>query len=205
MRTLTVCLILLFPCMQAAVAAPAPAADPIVPVLTLTIQPPILKINSNYNSSALAGFNGTAAVDKMPGVRCVVTLTSATDIGWVSQISPSTLVFTNEAPQSYTVAVDVPAGTPTSTGNLKVNGRAVAIGLQSTAEVTAIIDVTGTVRANLTAQNRTGGNTTRAAATAGGGPDNLLMYSAVAMVLIAAPAVGIVLYRRRRSRSVLPE
>ena len=78
------------------------------PLFTLTIQPPIVKLNSELNSTVIAQFNGTATVDKLPMVRCVVTLTSSTDIGWVSEISPSTMVFTSGTPQAYAVSVIVP-------------------------------------------------------------------------------------------------
>ncbi len=201
MRTAIVCLMLLLPCVQVAAQAPAPAAAPIVPVLKLTIQPPMAFVNSSPEAPAIAVFNGTASVDKPPIVRCVVTLTSSTDIGWVSTISPSTMVFTSTTPQAYTVTVTVPQGTPTSQGKLMVYGRAVAAGLQSTAEATAIIDVKATTILNLTAQNRTAGNSTRESGTVGGGPSNILMYSALAAVLIAVPAGAFGLYRHRRERS----
>jgi len=205
MRTAMVCLMLLFTCLQVAGAAPGPAADPIVPVLTLTIQPPILKVQSAPNSTAVAQFNGTATVDKMVGMRCVVTLASSTDIGWVSEISPSTMVFTSESPQSYTVAVSVPPATPTSQGTLVINGRAVCNGLQSMATAQAKIDVTGPIIINLTATNGTLGNATGAGGTVGGSPTNVLMFSVLAVVLIAVPAGGYVYYRRRRQRSPGPE
>jgi hypothetical protein len=205
MRRAIVCLMLVLSCMQAAAAAPAPSADPIVPILTLTIQPPILKLRSEANSSAVGMFNGTASVNKMPGARCVVTLTSSTDVGWVTQVSPTTMVFTSESPQSYTVAVSVPAGTATMQGTLQVSGRAVAIGLQSTAEVKATIDVSGPVVLNLTGANRTQANATRAAAAFGGGLSGTLTVSALVAVLFAVPAVTYLVYRRRRQRSFRPE
>jgi hypothetical protein len=198
-------MLLLLPLAQAAAEPPSPEAAPIVPVLTLTIQPPILKVRSNPNDTVVAGFNGTASVDKMAGVRCVVTLTSATDVAWVSQISPSTMVFTNEAPQNYRVDVIVPVDTPTSQGNLRVTGRAVANGLQSIAEVEAIIDVTGPVKLNLTGANRTQAGGARPAATFGGGLSGSLTIGAVAAVAVAVPAAAIIVYRRRRPRAYVLE
>jgi uncharacterized membrane protein len=71
-----------------------------------------------------------------------VTLTSTTDIGWVSQVSPTTAVFTSTTPQSFTCTVVVPQGTANAQyGKLTVNGRAVAGGLQSTAVTEGIIAV----------------------------------------------------------------
>lgn len=205
MRTAIVCLMLLLPCVQVAAGAPAPAAGPIVPVLKLAIQPPIAFVNSSPEAPAITVFDGTASVDKPPVVRCVVTLTSSTDIGWITQVSPSTMVFTSTTPQAFTVTVTVPQGTPTSQGKLLVYGRAVAAGLQSSAEATAIIDVKGPTLLNLTAQNRTAGNSTRASGTVGGGPSNILMYSVLAVVLIAVPAGAFGFYRHRRQRSSYAE
>jgi hypothetical protein len=205
MRPVFVFLMLLLPFIQAAGEQPAPAAGPIVPILTLTIQPPILKIRSDINSTVVAGFNGTASVDKMAGIRCVVTLTSSTDIGWVSQISPSTMVFTSETPLNYVVDVIVPAGSPTSQANLTVSGRAVANGLQSISEVKAIIDVTGPVMLNLTGANRTQAGGARAEGASGGGLSGTLTVSAIVIVLIAVPAVTYPVYRRRRRRAYLVE
>jgi len=200
MRPAIVCLMLLLPCMQAAAGTPSQAAAPIVPVLTLTIDPPIAKVNSSPESSVNTLFEGTASVDKLPITRCVVTLTSSTDIGWVSAVSPSTLVFTSTTPQSFTVVVTVPQGTSSMQGKLVVNGRAVSAGLQSMAEVTAIIDVIGPAILNLTAQNQTKANATRAAGAYGGGGSSILTVSLLAVILIAVPAATITFYRRRRTR-----
>jgi hypothetical protein len=206
MRLAFVCAMLLIPFTQVAAAGPPiDTAAPVVPVLTLTIQPPIVKLNSEINSTVLAQFNGTATVDKLPMVRCVVTLSSSTDIGWVSEISPTTMVFTSGTPQSYAVSVIVPAGTPTLQGKLIVQGRAVAAGLQSLAEGTAIVDVKGSPLLNATAQNQTKANATRAAGAFAGGGSNILTVSAVAAILVAVPVSAYVIYRRRRQRSPEPE
>jgi hypothetical protein len=198
-------MLLILPLARAAAEPPSPYAAPIVPILTLTIQPPILKIRSPSNDTVTAQFNGTAAVDKLPGVRCVVTLTSSTDIGWVSQISPTTMVFTADSAQPYTVAVSIPSGTPTSQGNLQVYGRAVAMGLQSTAEVKAIIEVTGAPMMNQTAANRTRTNATQPAGTFGAGLSGSLTIGAVAAMAVAVPAAAILVYRRRRQRAYVVE
>lgn len=206
MRLAFVCAILLLPLMDAAAAVtPAQPASPIVPVLTLSLTPPIQNISSSRDSSVNAQFEGTAIVDKMPIVRCVVTLTSSVDVGWVSQISPTTMVFTSTTPQSFTVVVTVPQGTPTGQGKLTVDGRAVAAGLQSIAQATAIIDVKGTAMLNLSARNQTTANATRAAGALAGGGSNILMVSMVSVVLVAVPAIAYVIYRRRRQRSPRPE
>lgn len=201
MRWAILCAMLLLPCMQVpAAASPSQAAAPIVPVLALTISPTQATANSSTESSVSVRFDGTAMVDKPPIVRCVVTLNSATDVGWVSQVTPTSMVFTSTAPQSFTVTVVIPQGTPSMQGRLLVNGRAVAAGLQSLAEVSAIIDVTGPASLNLTAQNRTQANATRAAGALGGGGPGLLTISMLAVVLVAVPAGAYAFLRHRRMR-----
>jgi hypothetical protein len=205
MRPLMVCLLLLLPCMQAAAAGPPPPeAAPIVPVLTLSIAPTILKVKSTSNESAVAHFEGNAAVDKPPVVRCVVTLTSSTDVGLVSQISPTTMVFTSSSSQAFTVDVSVPQGSPSMQCELLVYGRAVAAGLQSTAEVKAVIDVSGTPILNQTALNGTAVNTTKDAGRPVSTGVMQVGYIAVA-VIIALPAAVVAWRYYRRRRAPLPE
>jgi len=205
MRPAIVCLMLLLPCMQAAAGAPSGAAAPIVPVLSLSLSPQIMNVNSSPESPAIAQFEGIATVDKPPIVRCVVTLTSSTDVGWVTQVSPTTLVFTSTTPQLFSVVVTVPQGTPTGQGKLVVDGRAVAAGLQSMAEVTAMINVKGSAALNATSQNRTQANATAAARNVAGGLSSPLTVSMLAVVLVAVPASAYVYYRRRRRLAAYAE
>ena len=117
------------------------AANP-VPVLALKLDTAQQAARVTESAPGIVSFTGQATIDKLPVERCVVTLTSSTDIGWVTQVSPSTAVFTATTPQSFTCTVVVPQGTPNSQfGNLIINGRAVAGGLQSLAETKAIISV----------------------------------------------------------------
>jgi len=161
--------------------------------------------------------NGSCTVDKLPIERATVSLTSSTDVGWVTQISPTTMVFTSTAPQPFTCTVVVPQGTPNMTGTLVVNGRAVAAGLQSTAEARAVImnigpppyvppaNVTGNGTGpqggpvNQTA-NLTGGNGTANAAASGRGflglPNDLWMAAAAAVLVL-----GIAGYAASRART----
>jgi len=117
------------------------AANP-VPVLALRLDAASQSARVTESSPGIVTFTGQATIDKLPVERCVVTLTSSTDIGWVTQISPSTAVFTSTTPQAFSCTVVVPQGTPNSLfGNLVINGRAVAGGLQNTAETKGIINV----------------------------------------------------------------
>jgi len=113
-----------------------------VPVLALKLDAAQQDARVTESTQGVVQFTGQMSIDKLPVERCVVTLTSTTDIGWVSQISPSTAVFTSLTPQSFTCTVVVPQGTGNNNqGKLVINGRAVAGGLQSQATTEAIITV----------------------------------------------------------------
>lgn len=128
----------------ALVLVPQASQAAVNPVPVLAIRLDTANQNAKVTESApgIVQFTGQISIDKLPVERCVVTLTSSTDTGWVSQVSPSTAVFTTTTPQAFTCTVVVPQGTPNSLfGNLIINGRAVAGGLQSLAETKAIIAV----------------------------------------------------------------
>ena len=113
-----------------------------VPVLAVKLDSASQNARVTESAPGIVTFTGQMSIDKLPVERCVVTLASSTDIGWVTTISPSTAVFTGTTPQSFTCTVVVPQGTSNSQfGNLVINGRAVAGGLQSTAETKGIIAV----------------------------------------------------------------
>jgi len=122
---------------------PAQGAINPVPVLALKLDPSAATVCTNASSPGIFTFNGTCTVDKLPIERATVTLSSSTDVGWATTLSPTTMVFTSTAPQSFTCTVVVPQGTPNMTGTLAVYGRAVAAGLQSTAETKAVINNIG--------------------------------------------------------------
>jgi len=132
-------------------AEPAPG-----PGLTIDITESSLEAQVTESQPGLATFHGTVTV-QMPTVRgAEVTLTSSTDIGWVSQVSPTTLQLSNGQAGPFTVTVVVPQGTAASQmGNLIVNGRAVASGVQATAEATALLTVRPYYRISLDAVKRT--------------------------------------------------
>jgi hypothetical protein len=203
----------LFIARSISILGPADAAINPVPVLTLRLEPAMVTVNTNSSSPTIVQFNGTCTVDKLPIERATVTLTSSTDVGWVSQVSPTTMVFTSTTPQAFICTVVIPQGTPNMTGTLKVDGRAVAAGLQSTAETTALITNIGpppyvppanvTVNATLpagNAANRTD-NQTAVNGTSGAGPsagllglsNNIWMAAAVAVL-----AVGVAGYAASR-------
>jgi len=130
-------------------AATQAAVNP-VPVLAVKLDSANQDARVTESAPGIVTFTGQMSIDKLPVERCVVTLTSSTDIGWVSQVSPTTAVFTSTTPQSFTCTVVVPQGTANSQyGNLVVNGRAVAGGLQSMAETKGIISVSPYFRLTL--------------------------------------------------------
>jgi len=113
-----------------------------VPVLALKLDSANQNARVTESAPGIVTFTGSMSIDKLPVERCVVTMTSSTDIGWVSQVSPTTAVFTSTTPQSFTCTVVVPQGTANAQyGKLVINGRAVAGGLQSTAVTEGIIAV----------------------------------------------------------------
>jgi len=121
---------------------PADAAVNPTPVLSLKLDSANQNARVTEGAPGIVHFTGQMSIDKLPVDRCVVTLASSTDPGWSSQVSPSTAVFNSTRPQSFTCCVVVPQGTPNSQfGNLTIRGRAVADGLQSTAETRAVISV----------------------------------------------------------------
>ena len=188
------------------VAQAAQASAPVVPVLSLTIDPPTQNINSSATDQVIVSFNGTASVQKLPVERCVVTLTSAVDVGWTSSITPTTMVFTSSSPQQFSATVTIPPGTQSMTGTLAVNGRAVAGGLQSTTKITALIDVQGTPILNQTASNRTAGHTTSGTgASVNFGNSTIVTVSVTAVIVASMAVVGAVIYKKRKGRRAAPD
>jgi len=181
------------------------AQEPIVPVLALSMTPSAVNVKASQNESVSVQFNGTASVDKLPMVRVVVTLTSATDIGWVSQVSPTTMVFTSSGSQDYVCTVVIPVGSPSASGILMVNGRAVSMGLQSLAETKALITVQGVPMLNLSAGNHTQKNATSPAGPFKLGGSSTLTISVLGVVILCAAVAGFLLHRRTRQRRARAE
>jgi hypothetical protein len=182
------------------------ASGPVVPVLTLTIAPSTQEVNSTATDPVIVSFNGTASVDKLPVERCVVTLTSAVDVGWQASITPTQMVFTSSTPQQFTATVTVPQGTASIVGTLMVNGRAVAAGLQSTTQVKAIINVHGVKILNQTASNQTGRHTASGTgASANFGGSTIVTVSITAVIVASIAVCGVVLYKKRKGRRMAPD
>jgi len=162
MRAACILMILLLPVHLAgfatAAASCAPGLAEAAPGLELNIDITEDSVEAQVTESApgTATFHGTVTV-QMPTVRgAEVTLTSSVDIGWVSQISPSTMELTNGETATFTATVIVPQGSPASqTGTLTVNGRAVASGVQATDADTALVTVQAYYRLALDTGRRT--------------------------------------------------
>ena len=131
-------------------AEPAPGLD-----LTVSITEDSVEAAPSESAPGTAQFHGTVTV-QMPSLRgATVTLTSSTDIGWVTQVAPGTFVLDNGQVGEFTVTVVVPQGSPASlTGNVIVNGRAVASGVQATGSDSSTITVRPDFRVVLEAQKR---------------------------------------------------
>ena len=177
------------------------ATQPIVPVVTVTLSPSSVRVTSPPNETVMAGFNGTVTADKLPVVRLVVTLTATVDLGWTCALSPSTMVFTNEQPQSFSCNVNIPGGTQNLSATLTVEGKGVGGGFQSQpAMATAIIIVQGTASTNktggTTGKGNTGTNQTNGGGTGQtqGGMSKLgpidMTTAAILVTVVAVAAAG---------------
>lgn len=124
--------IMMFGAMLVTVPLQSQAAINPVPVLTLKLDPASLSAQPTESKVGIVTFTGTATIDKFPVERLVATLSSTVDQGWVSQMSPTTMVFTSTSPQTFTVSVVVPQDSPNNVqGKLTIDGKAVGGGLQS--------------------------------------------------------------------------
>lgn len=123
--------------------APAATASPNpVPVVQIKLDTSNQIAKVSESAQGTVQFSGTVSIDKLPVERVVVTLTTSVDAGWASQCSPSSMLFTSTAPQSFTVTVIVPQATPSNIiGTLKIDGKAVGGGLQGLTNTQAIITV----------------------------------------------------------------
>ena len=111
----------------------APMAPPIGPTLTVTLSPDTLEAHVTASENGPVVFNGTASVDRLlwgGGIRVTVTLAAACD--WPAIISPSTMVFSSAAMQSFCVTVVVPPMTSRDlTSSVVVTATGKAPGLPS--------------------------------------------------------------------------
>ena len=179
-------------------------SQPVVPTLTLTIDPPSAYTNSTPSDPVNVSFYGTATVDKLPAERAVVTLGCAVNVGWQAVVTPTEMIFTSTTPQQFNCTVTVPQGTPNMTGAVTVIGRIAANNLYSTASVSAQI----TVRANWSPESPPGNPSPDATARAnakGGPPVAAIMVSAVVLVAAVVGAGAYLAVRRRRGRITEPE
>ena len=119
------------------------AMQPIVPAVTMTLQPSSVNVTSTPTQKSSVDFCGTVTLDKLPMERIVVGLTPSVDAGWASSCSPSSMVITDEQPHQFTCTVVVPEATANHTGTLTVDATARGGGFSVTQSVTALIIVTG--------------------------------------------------------------
>lgn len=173
--------------------------------MTLELNPVYTSVNYTSLHDTNVTFEGTAKLEKPPLVRAIVELSSQVDTGWASEVTPSSMVFTSSGSQSFTVVVVVPSATSETEATLRVDGRAVCIGLQDTTTITAVITVLGAPDLNSSLQNGTGKNGSASWGQGGSGSSAQSWTSYVltggATAAIAASAAGLVVWRKRRARS----
>jgi hypothetical protein len=174
------------------------ASSPVVPIISLTIDPPSQTVNSSVDQTVVVTFTGDASVQKLPYVKCTVTLTSEVDVGWQSSVTPSQMLFTSSSSQQFTAMVNIPMGTPSMIANLTINGRAVANGLQSVTHIKAIIDVHGVTTLNKTVSNQT--KHSAGGVGGAGGMNNIIIAAGGVGVIAAGGAAGFYMLRRRKTR-----
>jgi hypothetical protein len=125
----------------AAAGAP-PDTAPAIFSLSVHLDEPDQMARVTDSSPGIVQFTGQVVVDKLPVQRVVVTLESDVDTGWVSQTSPSTMVFTSTTPQSFTTTVVVPEKTlSTLIGKLLIRARSSGTGADSEATANGTITV----------------------------------------------------------------
>jgi len=140
LQTLVLTLLLAGGALSTAPPVSASGQQLLNPTLSLKFNSASQYSQATESTSAMIIVTGNISIEAIPVERCVVTLSSSTDIGWISQVSPTVVVFTSTTPQSFTCNVIVPAGTPFSQyGNLIIRGHAVACGYQDTAEIKCIV------------------------------------------------------------------
>jgi hypothetical protein len=184
------------------------------PVLSIRLDTASQNANLTANTSASVRFTGTCAVDKLPIEKVTVELTSSVDRGWVSQVSPTSMVFTSTTPQSFTCTIVVPEGTTGGTfGKLTISGTAATNLLKSTSQTEAVISVEGPAPVNQTANGTnstqpagTGpANTTATMVTYGGAQAKFFglageHWAILVVVIVAAVAAAYGYSRSRRNR-----
>ena len=182
------------------------ASAPLVPILTLTIDPPSQDVNSSTYAPVDVSFNGTASVQKAPIGNCLVNLTASVDIGWAAKVSPTQLIMTPSSTRQFTAYVTVPIAAPNMTGILTVTGHALGTFEDSYANVTAIINVIGVQIQNRTTSNQTAKHAasgTGAFASIGG--STIVTVSITAVVIAAVAVGGVVIYKKRKGKGNAPE
>jgi len=125
----------------AAAGAP-PDTAPAIFSLSVHLDEPDQMARVTDSSPGIVQFTGQVVVDKLPVQRVVVTLESDVDTGWVSQTSPSTMVFTSTTPQSFTTTAVVPEKTLSALiGKLLIRARSSGTGADSEATANGTITV----------------------------------------------------------------
>ena len=195
------------------------ALSPIQPALMLTLEPTAVTVNSLPDAKVTVNFNGTVRVDKLPLERIVVTLIPEVDEGWPCNLSPTSMVVTDEQPHPFTCIVTVPENTQNVSATLKVEGTGRGGGFVVTALAQSTINVFWYPPANWTGgtagTNTTGGTSGTGSAgtnqtipggnqSSTGGPFRLgpldMTGLAVLVVVLAVAASGAYWIRRRKLR-----
>lgn len=176
------------------------ATQPLKPVLTVTISPSSVDVASQRDQNVTVYFNGTVTVDKLPLTRIVVDLYSEVEHGWSSAIDPSSMVFTDEQPQSFTCNASIPRAA-NQNATLTVHATGNGQGFQVRTSAQAVIIVHGISSSNKTGTNQTipGGNQSSQGGPFKLGPLDITSMAVIVVVLVVAAASGAYWVRRKRN------
>ena len=183
----------------------ATATVPIVPQMTMTLEPQSASVNTTPNHQARVSFVGTVQIDKLPIERIVVSITASVDVGWAANPSPGSMVITDTAPHNFCCTVDVPQNL-SGRGVLHVEANGNGGGSTCTAEATATIEAVCRIPAPPPPETSPVGNTSSPA-----GDSNLTgtnydidflrvnKYNIVVLVT-AAVAIGVAYWAYKRTK-----
>jgi len=191
-RTAIIVAITLFlPCLVC--PAPALAIGP-APILTLVLSPASMNVVSNDTATEPLPvvFDGIATVQKGRFDRTTyrLSLSSITDLGWVSILSTTELTFADSGSQDFNCTVQIPPMSPNLTANLTVDGMLTGGGLsvQATATGRMIVEAVA------------GSHSQAGRAARPGGSDGISPYIVVGVSIAIAAAASLVYYRFLRKR-----
>jgi hypothetical protein len=187
--TLLICASLLLSCLAcpASVTAIGPA-----PTLTMVLSPSHFNVVSNATEPLPMFFEGTATVQMgiLDRNTYRLSLSSITDTGWVSTVSPTELTFSDSGSQDFDCTVLIPPSSPNMTANITVDGILSGGGFS----------ISGTTTARVIVEAAPGGHGQPPTINRTDPSDNMSTYVAIGVVMAVAGAASLAYLRFFRKR-----